>query len=117
MSTANQEQRFPTAGALAGNRIVKMDSDGNLALASDSDANAIGATLCGVSSAGSYDTGPPVRLKGGGPVEVKIAPGETITRGNVAYQADNGMLAAAGTVVAGVALTGGTAGQLVELLM
>ena len=107
--------RFATAGSIAANRIVKLASDGTLSLAGAADENAIGATTVGAAT--GLNTGPPVHLKTApGVALVEVAAAVTITRGNVAYQAASGKVADTGTVRAGVAITGGTAGELIEVL-
>jgi hypothetical protein len=109
--------RFPTDGALAANRLVKLGSDGFPDLADDDDTNVIGSTLNSAAGAADINRGVVVALKSkAGVLEVEVAGGETITRGDLAFQATGGMIAAAGTIVAGIALVGGTAGQLVEIL-
>ncbi|MFO0791930.1 MAG: hypothetical protein U0805_20910 [Pirellulales bacterium] len=111
-------QRFPTgASSIAANRIVKLASDNTLALAGASDENAIGVTRGACAANAPLDSGSLVTLfSNGGGEYVEVAAGETVTRGNVVYQAASGKVAATGTVRAGIAGSSGTAGELIELL-
>jgi hypothetical protein len=111
-------QRFPTSGALAAaNRFVKLDSSGFLQLADEDDENAIGVGQNNVGAAANANCGVRVQLLNGpGLVEVEVAATVTLESGDIAYRAADGKVSDTGTVRAGVCLTGGSAGSIVELL-
>jgi hypothetical protein len=108
-------QRFSTSGAIAANRLVTLAPGGTLALAGAADDNVIGASTCGVDRAVDASSGPPVHLKST-PGFALVEASAAITRGAIVYQAASGKIADAGSVRAGVAITGGSTGELIELL-
>jgi len=85
---------------------VKIDGNGDLQLAGATDENAIGFT-----AAGLYERDALPRTYHDA-IELEIAAGNTIASGDVVNQADDGKIQSGGTVRVGVAIRGGSGGDL-----
>jgi hypothetical protein len=103
-----------TPGPLPPNRVVTLDA-GYLALAADDDEDAIGFTIVDPSAFLLFRQAVATRPTFSN-VELEVAAGVTITPSEIVYQAADGMISDSGTIRVGVALGGGTAGEIVEVV-
>jgi hypothetical protein len=116
-STGDINFRWPfaaPAGPMPGNRVVKLVG-GFLQLADAADDAAIGATV--TPTYVTYLTGfQSVSRHSSQFVRVEIEDGDSLSAGDVAYQAADGYAASTGTVRIGVAYEGGTGGDAIRIL-
>ena len=102
---------LPAGGAVARARFVSVDSNGN-GVQATADTQVIGASM-NLVTAEEVTAGDRIVEIADGIVMVEA--GATIAAGAAVYSDADGKAAATGTIVAGVAITGGTAGELVAV--
>ena len=106
---------FP-AHSLAANRVVEIDSEGDLVLAGSSDEGYIGFTTDAVHHGFKYGPGDVLARTYPDAVLLQVAAGQTFTPGLVAHVAADGKIATTGTHHVGVALEGGTGGEVIKVM-
>jgi hypothetical protein len=108
----SRQKTFTAAGALAANRLVKLQSAGTITYAGATDPDVVGVTAAAAFAAGDKIPVDLISSQG----TFKVESGGTITLGAELFQAASGTVAATGTVKRGTALEAAASADIFEAM-